>query len=172
MLALARHVADFEVDVTDVQPRLKAIVDCGCGVEGCIGIARRKPYRDGSLHVKSCVCLRCVRGERGRDAHKDGHRRQSSAMRNLGLVGTTNEEREQSVFANEVKSGRQVGPAWTWWKRAEAQVRANESDYGSRRKPVRVILKPEGTRDGIVMVRESTWAELVTPALLEVYGEP
>jgi hypothetical protein len=152
-----------------VTPRFKEQIDCACGTEGCSGVPRRKAYRDG-VHVRSCECRLCKNSQRGLAAHRDGHRRQAKASRALGLQGLTNEEREASIFANEVKSGKQTGPAWTWWVRAEAQIIGNEADHGSRRKPARVILKPDD-RDGLVMVRESTWAEFITPALLAFYGE-
>lgn len=126
--------------------------------------------RADGMHIKGCPCSTCARSARGKLANRNGHRRQRAAVRNLGLVGTTNEEREASIFANEVKSGKQTGPAFTWWLRAEAQIIANEPDHGGRRKPARVILRPDD-HDGVVIIRESTWAELVSPALLEFYGE-
>lgn len=134
-----------------------------CPIFGTLGPAGR----DGRRRVRGCDDP----SARGRRSNKSGRRRQNQAAKALGILSLRNEEQWASVFANEVKSGKQVGPAWTWWVKAEAQVRASEPDHGNRAKPVRVVLKPPGTRDGVVMVRESTWADLITPALLEYYGE-
>jgi hypothetical protein len=54
--------------------------------------------------------------------------------------------------------------------RIEAQVKSNEADYGSRRKPARAVLMPDDWgKEGLVMIRLSTWEELVAPAMQAFY---
>ena len=141
---------------------------CGCGVEGT---PRTRAWKDGLRHVRTCKCSRC----RGAKNRRQGLRKQNQARKALGVpvdkFGSSNEERWASMFGDEVKSGAQVGPLFTWWRKVEKQVRANEADFGDDRKPVRAIAMPEGWNDGIVAVRLSTWNELIGPALEEFYGE-
>jgi hypothetical protein len=104
--------------------------------------------------------------------------KQRTARKALGVApsnkfGDANEENwKDPIFSNEVKAGKQIQPAVTAWLRIEAQVIANQSDFGSLRKPTRAVLMPDGWSDGLVMVRLSTWSELVTPALQAYYEEP
>ena len=108
---------------------------------------------------------------------RQGLAKQGKARKALGVApqkfGDANEERwTDPLFANEVKSGAQVRPAFTAWVRMEAQILANEPDHGGQRKPARATIMPDGFGgDGIVMVRLSTWRELVKPALDAFYGE-
>lgn len=138
--------------------------ECGCGL---VGTLRVKQWKDGTRHVKGCKCRRCMGGRN----RKQGLARQSRVRDALHIVGGSDEEKWASVFANEVKSGKQVGPAWTWFVKAEAQVQAAEPDFGNRRKPARIFLEPHGVSDGVVMVRKSAWREFISPALNEFYGE-
>ena len=145
------------------QPR-KGDCPCGCGLFGNITNQR---------HVRGCVCNRCM-GARNR---RKGLAKQRTARKQLGVqasnkFGDANEENwKGSLFANEVKAGKQIQPAVTAWLRIEAQVMSNQSDFGSLRKPTRAVLMPDGWSDGLVMVRLSVWAELIAPALEAFYGE-
>ena len=123
--------------------------------------------------MRGCTskCPKC----RGRRNRRSGLAKQNVARKALGVPGSkfgdANEERWQdNMFANEVKSGAQVGPVATFWARTEKQVQQNESDFGSPRLPARVVAMPQGWKGGIVMVRTETWAELIAPALEEFYG--
>lgn len=153
----------------DVVPNLKPdpeLCSCGCGVIG------RPNRRNG--HARGCDAARCA-SCRGRRNRKGGLAKQNQARKALGVPGNrygdTNEERwSDDVFANEVKSGDQCGPLFTWWRKVEAQVRANEADHGSERRPVRAVAMPSGTSRGLVVVEVDTWRALVAPALEEFYG--
>lgn len=149
--------------------------DCQCGLETCtlFGTLGR-PDKLGRRHVRLCKCRVCG----GRRNRRSGLTKQRTARKALGVppqkFGDSNEERwADTHFANEVKSGKQCGPLANWWRRVEAQVLANEADYGDRRRPVRAVAMPEGWgSDGLVVVRLSTWREQVGPALDEFYGSP
>lgn len=133
----------------------------------------RCPKNDGAC-TRAKPCRPCL-GARNR---RKGLRKQREARKALGVApsnkfGDANEERwGDHLFANEVKAGKQIGPAVTAWTRIEKQVRSNEPDVGGMHKPVRAVLMPDGWAkgEGIVMVRLSTWHELVLPALDECYG--
>ncbi len=145
------------------EPARKGDCPCGCGLFGNITNQR---------HVRGCVCNRC-RGARNR---RKGLSKQRTARKQLGVgashkFGDGNEERWQSMFANEVKAGKQIQPAVTAWLRIEQQVLSNAPDFGNRRKPTRAVLMPDGWSDGLVMVRLSVWAEIIAPALEAFYGE-
>jgi hypothetical protein len=155
----------------NVEPNLKPKDNCQCGCE-LFGTLKR-PYRDGTQCVRGCRCRRCI----GKNNRRSGLAKQSKARKALGIpatkFGDSNEERwADTLFANECKSGKQCGPLLNWWRRVEAQVLANEADFGDRRRPVRAIAMPEGWgQDGLVVIRLSTWRELVGPAMSEFYGE-
>jgi len=54
--------------------------------------------------------------------------------------------------------------------RIEAQVLSNDTAIGSRHKPARAVLMPDGWgKDGLVMMRLSAWEEIVAPAIHEYY---
>lgn len=107
---------------------------------------------------------------------RKGLAKQRTARKKLGVApshkhGDANEERWNSMFANEVKSGAQIRAAVTAWDRIEKQVLSNAPDFGDRRKPTRAVLMPDGWSDGLVMVRLSVWSDLITPALEAFYGD-
>jgi hypothetical protein len=140
-----------------------------CPLYGTLG----RESRDGKRRIKGCGDP-VARGKRNRRA---GLAKQRTARKRLGVApshkfGDANEENWQDeVFANEVKAGKQIQPAVTAWERIENQVRSNEADFGSRRKPARAVLMPEGWgNDGLVMMRLSTWESVVLPAMQEYYG--
>jgi hypothetical protein len=143
--------------------------DCACGC-GLFGTLRKRP--EG--HIRGCNCAKC-RGKRNR---QKGLTKQREARKALGVApshkfGDANEENWQDpLFANEVKSGAQIKAAVTAWTRIEAQVMSNQTAIGSQRKPCRAVLMPDGWgKEGLVMVRLSTWAELIAPAMQVVYGD-
>ncbi len=48
---------------------------------------------------------------------------------------------------------------------------ANEAEFGDRRRPVRAVAMPEGWgKEGLVVVKLSTWETHVAPVLVEFYG--
>lgn len=141
--------------------------DCACGC-GLFGTLRKRPLN----HIRGCGCAAC-RGKRNRTK---GLAKQRTARKALGVApshkfGDANEERwGDALFANEVKSGKQIGPAVTAWVRIEAQVQSNQTAVGANRKPARAVLMPDGWGDeGLVMVRLSTWRDIVRPALESYY---
>jgi hypothetical protein len=148
--------------MTEPEAPRKGECPCGCDLFGNI---------TNGKHVRGCVCNRC-RGARNR---RKGLSKQRTARKALGVApsnkfGDANEENwKDPIFSNEVKAGKQIQPAVTAWLRIEAQVISNQSDYGSLRKPTRAVLMPDGWSDGLVMVRLSTWSELVAPALQAFY---
>ena len=144
--------------------------DCACGKCGLFGTLRKNP--EG--HVRGCTCPKCM-GQRNR---RKGLKKQRDARKALGVApshkfGDANEENWQDhLFANEVKAGAQIKPAVTAWQRIELQVQSNQIAVGSLKKPCRAVLMPDGWgKEGLVMVRLSTWQELIRPALDEYYGQ-
>jgi hypothetical protein len=141
-----------------------------CPLFGTLGT----PARDGTRRIKGC-------GDpvaRGRRNRRGGLTKQREARKRLGVApsnkfGDANEENWQdSIFANEVKSGKQIQTAVTVWNRIEEQVLGNQSHFGSLRKPARAILMPEGWgKEGLVMMRLSTWEDVVLPAMQQFYEE-
>lgn len=153
--------------VSNLKPDPESCV-CGCGL---VGVLRTRTWKDGSRCVRGCKCARC----RGANNRKKGLAKQNVARKALGVpaskFGDSNEERwADSYFANETKAGAQVGPVANFWLRVEKQVRANEATFGDDRRPVRAVAMPDGWSDGLVVVRLSTWRDLIGPALDEFYG--
>lgn len=156
--------------MSEVTPLLKQKVKCACGLAACDRYGT--PNKDGC--VRGCPCRRCL----GRRNRRKGLSKQSQARKALGVqsqkFGDANEERwADSLFANEVKAGAQIRPAVNAWLRIEAQIVANEPDFGRANKHPRAVLMPDGfpKDEGLVMVRLSTWRTLIRPALEEYYGE-
>lgn len=142
----------------------------GCPIFGLLG----KPSRDGKRRIKGCGDP-VARGKRSR---RKGLKKQRDARKALGVApsnkfGDANEERwNDPIFANEVKAGKQIQPAVNAWLRIEKQVRSNEADFGSLRKPCRAVLMPDDWgSEGLVMVRLSVWRDYIAPALAEHYGD-
>lgn len=142
----------------------------GCPLFGTLGV----PARDGTRRIKGCGDP-VARGKRNR---RSGLSKQRNARKRLGVApshkfGDANEENWQDgVFANEVKSGKQVQTAVTLWNKIDEQVQRNQSHFGSLRKPTRAVLMPDGWgKDGLVIVKLSTWEDVILPAMIEYYGE-
>lgn len=149
--------------MVDIGPE-KGDCPCGCGLFGTVS---------GGRHVRGCSCMAC----RGRRNRRKGLGKQREARKRLGVApshkfGDANEERwGDPIFANEVKAGKQIGPAVTAWLRIEAQVLSNQQAVGAIRKPARAVLMPDDWgKEGLVMVRLSTWEEWVRPAMEAHYG--
>ena len=143
---------------------VKGDCPCGCGLFGNVIHDR---------HVRGCTCGAC----RGRRNRRKGLSKQREARKRLGVApshkfGDANEENwGDALFANEVKAGQQIQPAVNAWLRIELQVQSNQIAVGSIKKPCRAVLMPDDWgREGLVMVRLSTWEELVRPAMDEYYG--
>lgn len=158
--------------MSQVTSNLKHLIQCRdvCGHDDCT--AYGTPTKNG--HVRGCTskCPSC----RGRRNRAGGLRKQSTARKRLGIApqkfGDANEERwGDNVFRNEVKSGAQVRAVATAWLRIERQVDANRPDFGDDHRPCRAVVMPAGWgKDGLVVVRLSTWETLIGPALDEFYG--
>lgn len=140
----------------------------GCPKFGTLGVVSH----DGKRRIKGCSDP-AARGKRSR---RKGLTKQRTARKRLGVApsskfGDGNEENwKDALFANEVKAGKQIQPAVNAWLRIEAQVKSNEADFGSLRKPARAVLMPDDWGDeGLVMIRLSTWEEIVAPAIHEYY---
>jgi hypothetical protein len=145
-------------------------VECACGC-GIVAALKAKAWKDGTRCNRGCKCARC----RGANNRRSGLKKQNTARKALGIplgkFGSSNEEKwSDNVFANEVKSGQQCGPLFTWWQKVEKQVRANEADFGDTRRPVRAVAMPAGTSRGLVVVELETWRDVIAPALDEFFG--
>lgn len=141
-----------------------------CPLFGTLG----KQGRDGKQRVAGCGDP-VARGKRNR---VKGLKKQSDARKRLGVApsnkfGDANEENWQdAIFANECKAGNQIQPAVNCWERIEKQVLSNDVAIGSRRKPCRAILMPDGWgKEGLVMIKLSVWEEYVRPAMEEYYSD-
>ena len=143
---------------------LKQKADCVCGC-GLFGTPLKRP--EG--HIRGCKCPRCM-GKRNR---AKGDAKARKARKALGITGVNS--RHEEVWGGdvrvEVKAGAQIRPAVTAWTRIEAQVLSNQQAVGAIRKPCRAVLMPDDWgKEGLVMVRLSTWEEWIRPALEAYYG--
>ena len=130
---------------------LKDKTDCACGC-GLFGTPRKKP--EG--HIRGCECPRC-RGQRNR---AKGDSKARKARKVLGIAGanTRHEELWGGDLRVEVKAGAQVKPVATKFYLAEAQSEQHRP-FGDHR-PFALIAMPDGTSDGLVVMRLSAFAEL------------
>ena len=137
---------------------------CGCGLFGTL----KKPNRAGIRCVKrDCKCASC----RGRANKRKGQRKQASAVTALGIPRSSihpgHEEFLPGSLRVEVKAGAQIKPAVTAYLRCEAQSEA-ERPIGDHR-PFAAVMMPDGTKDGLVVVRLSNLNEFVA-AMVENWG--
>ena len=108
--------------MTEVTSYLKpapAPCECGCGVTGTPRIKRN---RDGTHHVRLCVCISC-RNKRNRGV---GRKQQAKAFDLLGLPTSTGFRPGHEEFAGglvrwEQKHGSQSQPVITRYRRSRAQ---------------------------------------------------
>lgn len=120
-----------------------------------------RPGRDGKRRVKGCND-KVAMGKRNRTK---GLAKQRVARKKLGLASTgfsnsSNEEDWTGVFRVECKAGAQVGPIATRFNQARLQSLAAKS-LGDLR-PFCMLAMPDGSRDGIVLMSLSEFAELVS----------
>ena len=135
---------------------------CGCGKFGTIKM--------GNGHVKGCPCRSCM-GRRNRLKGRDKQRRAQRALIGSGSHAHAHEENwSDQLFATEVKAGGQVKTVQTFWLKHEAQIIANRPDFGGQHKASRLVAMPDGTSDGIVMVKLSAWEDIIRPALEAYYS--
>lgn len=122
----------------------------GCGRFGRL-------LRNG--HVRGCPCRSCL-GKRNRTK---GLSKQRAARKKLEIAGPSlgadHEENWLGPVRAEVKSGAQVRPAATAYYRMEAQ--SEEARPIGDLRPFVGIAMPEGTTDGIVLIRLSRLREVV-----------
>lgn len=121
---------------------------CGCGLFGSLG------KRD---HVRGCKCKQCL-GRRNR-AKGDAKARRARKMLNLYGANTRHEEHWRGAVRVEVKAGAQIEPIYTRFLKAEKQ-----SDQGAPIgdiRPFAMIAMPDGTTDGVVLMRLSQFSNLM-----------
>lgn len=128
-----------------------------CNVAGCpkFGTLGRVG-RDGKRRVKGCGDPR-ARGKRNRAKGDSKARR---ARKQLGIAGanTRHEELWGGDLRVEVKAGAQVGPIATRYFAAEQQSQQHRAIGDPR--PFALIAMPDGTTEGLVVMRLSKFKEL------------
>jgi hypothetical protein len=126
---------------------------CGCGLFGLVKM--------GTGHVRGCKCRPCL----GRRNRAKGDTKARNARKALGLPGanTRHEELWGGPLRIESKAGAQIQPAWTAYIKMEAQSEQHRS-FGDHRPFVGVAM-PDGTKDGLVMMRLSVFEERIRPLL-------
>ena len=124
----------------------------GCPKFGTLGRAGN----DGARRIKNCGDP-TARGKRNRAKGDSKARR---ARKQLGIQGanTRHEELWGGDLRVEVKSGAQVNPIWTRYLLAENQ--SKQSKPVSDARPFALIAMPDDTREGIVVMRLSSFAQL------------
>lgn len=133
-----------------MEPNLKTKADCVCGC-GLFGTPLKRP--EG--HIRGCKCPRCM-GKRNR-SKGDAKARTARKKLNIGGVNSRHEEVWGGACRIEVKAGAQVKPIATKFELARAQSEASRS-IGDHR-PFMMVAMPEGTSDGIVLMRLSDFVE-------------
>ena len=124
----------------------------GCPKFGTLGRAGN----DGARRIKNCGDP-TARGKRNRAKGDSKARR---ARKQLGIQGanTRHEELWGGDLRVEVKSGAQVNPIWTRYLLAENQSKQLKPVGDAR--PFALIAMPDDTREGIVVMRLSSFAQL------------
>ncbi len=143
---------DAARDVTPNQKTNKG--GCECGLDACeLWGALGRPRRDGTRHVRGCVCMSC----RGKRSKAKGSRKQAKAVTALGIPRSSlhpgHEEFLPGALRVEIKAGAQVGPAWTKFLLCEAQANAARA-HGDNR-PFVAVACADGTKDMLLMHRMS-----------------
>lgn len=124
----------------------------GCPKYGTLGRAGN----DGKRRIKGCGDP-TARGKRNRAKGDSKARR---ARKQLGIQGanTRHEELWGGDLRVEVKSGAQVAPIWTRYLLAENQSKQGKPIGDAR--PFALIAMPDDTREGLVVMRLSSFAQL------------
>jgi hypothetical protein len=137
-----------------------------CTGDTCPVFGRLLPFsRDGRRRVQGCDDP----SARGRRNRRKGQRKQSAAARAIGIPRTNlkpgHEEHFQGAVRVEIKAGAQVKPIDTRFRAYKAQSDVAKA-FGDTR-PFAAIVMPEGTSDGIVLVRLSEIREFAA-AIMEM----
>lgn len=124
-----------------------------CPLFGTLGATGR----DGKKRVKGCGDP-VARGKRNR---AKGDSKARVARKKLGITGVNSRHEEHwgGRFRIEVKAGAQVGPIATRFEAARGQSEAARSMGDPR--PFAMCAMPDGSSDGIVLMRLSDFAELM-----------
>ena len=130
----------------NLKPKAECV--CGCGLFGT-------PLKRPEGHIRGCGCARC-RGKRNR-AKGDSKARQ--ARKKLGIPGvmSRHEEHWGGMCRVEMKAGKQVNPIQTRFELARLQSEQARPMGDTR--PFLMVAMPEGTSDGIVLMRLSDFVE-------------
>src|SRR5262249_52908139 len=122
--------------------------------------------RDGKRRVRGCDDP-TARGKRNRAKGDSKARR---ARKALGLAGANSRHEEHfgGMLRVEFKAGKQVESLCARFAAAEAQSNLAKSIGDNR--PFVFGAMPDGSSDGVVAMRMSTWVAFVRPALEEFYG--
>lgn len=149
----------------DVEPRLKELVACPCGLEDCT--AYGTPTKNG--HPKGCTskCPQC----RGRRNRAKGRRKQAAAVRGLGIprsnLSPGHEEFLQGPVRVEVKSGGKANVVDTAYRLSRGQSDAAKA-VGDHRAFVAAFM-PDRVSYGLYVIR-SDELEAAVFALAECFG--
>ena len=122
------------------------------------------------IQKRKCDCRTCI----NRRNRQKGRTKQNAVRKKLKIPdrkfhgADAHEENWDSEVRVEVKSGKQVGPIYTRFQKAEAQSWENVKDSvgGAKSKPFMMVAMPDGTSDGIVLFRLSE-LENVVQGLIE-----
>ena len=135
------------------------VSDDKCPLFGVLG----REGRDGNRRVRLCGDP-SARGKRNR---AKGDFKARKARKALGLVGanTRHEEHLGGPVRMEAKAGAQVLPIASRFQAAERQSEAARP-IGDHR-PFAMVALPDGWKDGIVLIRMSTWHDIIRPLLEE-----
>ena len=139
---------------SNLKPKAECV--CGCGLYGT-------PLKRPEGHIRGCDCSRC-RGKRNR---AKGDRKAREARKQLGIGGanTRHEELWGGDLRVEVKAGAQVQPVFTAFLKCEVQSEQHRPMGDPR--PFAMVAMPDGTKDGLVVMRLSAFAEYVGTKLGE-----
>lgn len=125
----------------------------GCPLYGNLGRASR----DSKRRVKGCGDA-VARGKRNR-AKGDSKARKARKVLGIGGVNSRHEELWGGDLRVEVKAGAQIKAIATRFLLAEAQSEAARP-VGDHR-PFALIAMPDGTSDGLVVMRLSAFADYI-----------
>jgi len=114
---------------------------------------------------RKCECRTCI----NRRNRSKGRTKQNTVRKKLKIPSRkfhgadAHEENWDSSVRIEVKSGKQVGPIYTRFEKAEAQSWANVKDSigGNKSKPFMMVAMPEGTSDGLCLIRLSELEKVI-----------
>jgi hypothetical protein len=109
---------------------------------------------------RKCECRTCI----NRRNRSKGRTKQNTVRKKLKIPSRkfhgadAHEENWDSSVRIEVKSGKQVGPIYTRFQKAEQQSWDNVKDAiggVGKTKPFMMVAMPEGTSDGLCLIRLS-----------------